>query len=264
MDIDKQIEAIIGQLNGRRGALVIGHMGLGDQLVSYGVVDALAGRFGTVVLCCRHEHAETLTRMYQAEHSGDVLLLFVSGDADIAPGFGANPTRITRLQSVGLKVVYTYYIDPRTRKIDFDLKKVAFWKRIYANANVPESACLSSFKRMIKSIKRSMNTVPVPTGPYVVIHEDPGRGMLIKRQYIPTNVKGINLHGANDDIVNYIDVIVNASEYHGFDSSFAWLVHLGGLRTHTRKFFHAYVKAINDTKTLYPVDTSAVPWTDLW
>lgn len=264
MNVDKQIEAITRGLHGRRGVVIIGHMGLGDQLVSYGLVDTIARKHSTVVLCCNRNHAGALSRMYGVEHSNDVILLLLASDADIVPGFGADPERVKRLERAGLRVLYTYYIDPNTKAIDFDLKTTAFWKRVYENAGVPEGACLDSFRRMIRGIKRSVKAVPIPKGPYVVIHEDMSRGMLLNRKFLPTNVHVVNVHGTNDDIFDYIDLIVNASEYHGFDSSFAWLVHLGGLRTHTRKVFHAYVKGINDTRVLYPRDPSGTPWIDVW
>jgi hypothetical protein len=78
---------------------------------------------------------------------------------------------------------------------------------------------------------------------YVVLHDDPDRGFVVDRSHLPANVPVVHVDDPRwktCNIFDYVAVIDNAMEFHGFDSAFMYLASY--LDLCRRKVCHAYVR----------------------
>jgi hypothetical protein len=87
----------------------------------------------------------------------------------------------------------------------------------------------------------------IGTDKYIVVHDDPERYTSIP---IDTNLPIIRIGRGqfpieSTNIFDYCTLIERAVEYHGFDSSFMWLVELMKLRPKETTFLHRIRPAVD-------------------
>jgi len=245
------------------GTLVLGHLGLGDQLITFPIVVALIayGKAPIVVACRQHE---TTMRDLYGRLASEVDFLWVDRTEDISPAFGADPSVLDGLRSVGLSVLSlglhagVSHMPPRP-----------FWTVFYEQTRIPASAIMPAYRTFAGPRRRdaeiALLTEAAPPGPYVVVHEDPERNMVLDRSKLRADLPIVVVPGRwrKNSLFDFCALIENSREFHGFDSCFAWLVHLMQLDGPDR-FLHAYVKSDHDAVRLFAGLQPSPKWTDVW
>lgn len=224
--------------------LMVHHLGMGDHLVMNGFVryHAAADRRQLLTLVCYDHYKETVQFMFR-----DVPGLVLLPIAD-----GAERMLIPACQSRTLQQQRHCYVGLYDRQ-GFDTEDV-FWKSFYVSHGLDPGIMRSWFKVIRNPLRENAFyerfVSHVGSDKYIVVHEDPSRQFLIDRTKV-RNDHGypcINIHRAacpvqSDNLFDYCKVIERAVAFHGFDSSFAWLVELCGIPV-PAKYLHVYIKDV--------------------
>lgn len=254
----------------RRGKelVVLGHLGLGDQLVTYPLVTELVASNHAVSVVALEQHRTTLEPLYD----GSVDFVWLPGTEDerlISPAFGADGQVLRAYREMRMQVLCLGLHAGRRHA-----PGTPFWKLFYEQCGVDPGVVAGAFKKVRRRrgpeerLREDVLAFHGITGPYVVVHEAPervGKGLAEQISCVPPPGHGVvrvpgrwRAHG----LLDFCALIEGAAEFHGFDSCFAWLVHLMDLRG-PRRFMHVYVKGDNDSATLYGDIAGSVPWTDI-
>lgn len=203
---------------------ILTHMGVGDHIVCNGLIRHFAKTYNIITYVKKH-YVKSVEYMFR----------------DIGPGLTIVPVEDDR--DAWSKQ------DPRT--IRTGLFSGPLWnieppwcESFYKNAGVDPSVLRSEFfvlrsrdaeeKLYRESIKY------IGTDKYIVVHDDPERYTSI---VIDTTLPIIRIGRGqflieSTNIFDYCTLIERAVEYHGFDSSFMWIVELMKLRPKNTTFLH--------------------------
>lgn len=202
------------------------HMGLGDHLICNGMVREFAKKYD-VTTYVKKQYVSSVKHMFR---DIDLNIIPVDDDDDAFRKEIPNTFRCGQLMGnnwiiPGFEWFESFYINVG---IDPKLVRDGFF---YIRSRDDEDIF---YKKMIEHIGSDK---------YVVIHEDLERFTPI---VVHTDLPVVRIGKGqcpveSDNIFDYCKVIEKAEEYHGFDSSFAWLVEFLKLRS-TKTFLHQYVK----------------------
>ncbi len=237
-----------GQRNKDAAIFLLPHAGLGDMLALSGMVRQLAKKNKIIlVIMWRTRHEARF--LFRDERNIGFYPIY--SDRDIAPVKNGVPQpyntwKINMLAKLGLKfqTMGVYLPQPSISDDASEEKKGRVHDILYDDMNIPLASRHHYF-----SLQRDKNREEefyrrvvgyLKTDNYVVVHDDPGRGFMIDEKKIPEIKNGktkIFYIGKGrgpikaQTIFDTISVLERAKAFHGFDSSFMWLVELLGLPT---------------------------------
>jgi len=215
----------------KQSVTVLGHMGLGDHIACNGLIRYLSDTYDLTV-CTKHIYLENLQYMFR--DLPNVNFLTGEDDSDVVRQLHGNVIRLG------------YFNTPYP-----ELSDPMFDRAFYKDAGVDYSVMrdrffiLRDFFLEDKLYKQVVDYLG--TDDYIVVHDDPSRNYKIHVQtdkaifYIGkgrTPVEG-------KTIFEYRKVITNAKEYHGFDSSFMWMIELWKIPV-KNKYIHANTRQFPD------------------
>ncbi|APC25537.1 hypothetical protein BST79_gp024 [Only Syngen Nebraska virus 5] len=133
----------------------------------------------------------------------------------------------------------------------------------YSDFNLPKSEMFSSFFyiRDMFEENRVYESIIKDHPEYVVIHDDPTRGLFVDEQKIPNDVYRVYLGREHKDIpmIYSKKLLEHAKEIHCIDSSFLWFV--GMNRIDTKKVLHSAArKNLKDDPIVYFGEAEGNTW----
>jgi hypothetical protein len=209
---------------------VLTHMGLGDHFVCNGMIRHFAKNY-SVVTYVKKQYVESVRDLFR---DIDVTIVPVDGDQD-AWGKSLQEKNLVR---TGI------FSGP-----EWNVTK-PWCDSFYVNAGLNPSALRDEFFALRSRDREEAFYRKVVghlgTDKYVVVHDDPSR---FKSITVPSDSPIVRIGRGlfpieSNTIFDYCALIERAKEYHGFDSSFAWLIELLQLRPKASTFMHRYIKEI--------------------
>ncbi|NBU17338.1 MAG: hypothetical protein EBS48_10095 [Actinobacteria bacterium] len=212
-------------------------MGMGDMLVMRGLVAALSAACESVVLVCRRAYVAAVSDLLS--DLPNVALLPVVDDAEIVRRFAPNTNTVAEFGRRGYRFMpLGDWARDNWRALD------PLWTRaLYKHAGVDPELMYSGFRlpppspvaqAMLRTVLRITDGKP-----YVLVHDDP-RFLMLLPPACDDHVLHVNdPRFYSDNILDYQLVLRHAARFHCFDSSFAWVVDLGGLGTPTTMHLYA-------------------------
>lgn len=211
-----------------KSLLLLGHMGLGDHLLTNGLIRYLSKSYEVNILS-KKVYKNTLNYMFSDIES---IINILSIEDDI--------------EAIKYFFNYSKYYD-ETLKLgnftsNFMLNAKTFDESFYLQANVPYEYRWEYFKAPTN------NLLQIPKCEYIFLHEDKERNYFLNKNYINEKYQ-VYLPTNNNTFFSYYNIIKNAKEIHCMDSSFsAYIDHLPELYEKP-KFIHRYVR--NNTLNPY-------------
>lgn len=209
---------------------ILTHMGLGDHLICNGMIRHHA-KTSDVVTYAKHHNAKNVRDMFRDLGSA-VTVISVDGDHDAWNKMATESSAIR----TGL------FTGP-----NWQVAK-PWCDSFYVHAGVNPSALRDEFF-MLRSRDREEAfyrkvVAHLGTDKYVVVHDDPSRYTpIIIKTSLPIVRIGRELFPIESDtIFDYCTLVERAQQYHGYDSSFAWIVELLQLRPKSSTFLHRYIR----------------------
>jgi len=220
---------------------ILGHLGLGDQIVLNGLVRHFAETEDYVIIFAKRSHVPSVSFMYR-DISEKVRII----------GLDGSPTTTDMIQHASGKILPlgVHSMDPITFSKLIAGKYCSYtnWpSMLYIQAGLHPNTMYKKFK-VVRDKSRELLS---PTKPYIFIHDDAQRGRNIKVEtdkeiYRPT-VSKVNSDGSYEfddfNIFDYLTIIENASERHMMNSSYNWLVEIMEIGDKTNNFFHLNIGA---------------------
>ena len=225
---EKQYTSYI-QTNRPRLAILT-HMGLGDHFICNGLIRHLA-KTSDVVTYAKHGNVKNVREMFR-DLGPDVTVIAVEGDNEAWDKLLTEPNALR----TGL------FVGP-----NWQVAK-PWCVSFYVHANVNPSALRDEFfvlrSRDREEAFHRKVVDHLGTDKYIVIHDDPSRYQSIS---VATDLPIVRIGRGlfpveSDTIYDYCTLIERAQQYHGYDSSFAWIVELMRLRPKSSTFLHRYIR----------------------
>ena len=216
-------------------ALVLSHLGLGDNILLIGAVRFIASSFNKVYVVCKKNNADNMRILF--EDNPNIILYIVNKDNDISPNYGCsmskfieNTKNLTVFLSGGHclnRRPYSYKFIPFNFYIDMKIDPMHFWNSF--SINIPIES---------KNLYNSLNEIP-----YIFIHNNCSSGKVFDIEEVENKLNFnkdeiliinpcINVYNADHPYFNiaekfinlkvpyYIDTIINASKIILTDSCF--------------------------------------------
>ena len=212
--------------------VVMTHMGLGDHIVCNGLIRHFAEKGYDVVTYVKHHYFKSVEYMYR-DLGPTVTVVSTDGDQD------AWNRSLTESNVIRTGI----FCGPAwecTRP---------WCDAFYVNAGVDPKLLRDNFF-MLRSRDREEDfyrriTAHIGADKYVVVHDDPSR---YEKIHLETNLPIVHIGRGlfpieSDSLFDYCTLIERAQEYHGFDSSFAWIVELFRFRPKNKTFMHRYIRS---------------------
>jgi hypothetical protein len=211
---------------------ILCHLGMGDMIVLNGMVRHLSPTCDKIYLPCKNQNIDSVKFMFRDDPKVEVMP--VSNDAHAKAIADVMRPPVYEVMRLGM-----FSREP------FDICK---WdQEFYRQANVPFEKRWSAFKLM-----REKSTEIQPPGiNFVLAHEDPSRGCLLKPELLPPDVRIIRTE-RKGNIFQWCKCIEAASQLHFMESSMAALADTIEILDQ-RRVMHAYVR-----KSIPPTFRS--PW----
>lgn len=205
-------------------AIFLGHLGMGDHLVTHGLVRALAKDRPIVVLCKQH-NLVSCQFMWRDETN---IRVIGNKDTQEAVAFA----RI--LAGAEIDVIRN-----GLHKLD-DTFDILCWDReFYRHAGVLFEQSWNGFK-VDRDLSQEVTTLPARD--YAFVHDDPARGYHIDESRIDKKLVRLRPYRhANQNIFTWCEAIEQATEIHCMESCFAILADRIPT-TASRLCVHAYAR----------------------
>jgi hypothetical protein len=212
------------KMNDRQTIGILTHMGMGDHIVCNAMIRHFVREYN-VVTYVKHHYVDSVRHMFR----------------DLGPELTIVPVKDDQEAWVRQ--------EPKTIRTgifygpNWDSTKL--WCRsFYANVDLDPQIMRTGFFLLRsrdaeeKFYKQCINHIG--TDKYVVVHDDPERYSAIQ---VNTDLPVVRIGRGqfpieSSSIFDYCTLIERAQEYHGFDSSFMWLVELARLRPKETTFLH--------------------------
>lgn len=217
-----------------RPLLLLGHLGLGDQLICNGLVRCLANKRPLVLVVCKRVSAVSVGFMYRK--TPNIQLLVVEDDADISPAFGADPAVWTSFLRSGFDILALgLHRGPLP-------SGAGFADVFYDQAGVSRAARYSAFKVDRDPGLEALRCAR-PSERYVFVHDDVERGFrLTLDSELPVRHPGKpDGSPGSDNIFAFLGLMERAEELRLMDSCFAHMADLLDIGA-GRRYLHCDVK----------------------
>jgi hypothetical protein len=212
------------------------HLGLGDHIICNGLVRELCKTYDNVYCFAKKHNIESVSFMYRDEPR--IELITVEDDWEVPLKFKKN-IDVIKIGFGNLVRSKRGYFDEsfyRQVGLDFNLR----WDNFYVQRDY-EIEC---------QLLQKLNP---DSSPYVLVHDDPSRGLLADLSIVRNDLKIIRVSdyvGKGSGTQNFrgytlfhwISVLQNAEEIHCMDSSFKCLVESVSEFKDSKLFFHRYVR----------------------
>jgi hypothetical protein len=208
----------------QKKTLILGHLGLGDTIIMYGMVRYYAMGSDHVMYVAKKRYEKACTQLFSNLDNVDLLL--VNDDADISPNFGADPAMLEGYERAGYDVVRIGLHASKNQKLPRD---PVFARNFYYQVGLDPSMTHSFFdlrrscEREVDLYKRVVRKHGLK---YAVVHQDATRGLFVRPEHLPSNVSIYDVDDPevrSDNIFDYCMVLEKAYEIHGMDSCFMLL-----------------------------------------
>lgn len=204
-----------------RRILIKSHMGLGDHIICNAIIRRYSKLWERIAVPVKKHNLASVQSMYA--DLTNVLVIQTDNDEtceDLIKDYGKMGYAVLRLGVCG----------------PGEYNSAEFDKCFYKQAGLPFDARWNEF-----SFPIDYNYQFFSPPPYVFIHDDPSRGMVIQRSLLP-NIKLIHpMDFQSCSIGTYIQLISLASEIHCIDSSFAILADSIPTKA-VKKYIHRYAR----------------------
>ena len=203
---------------------LLSHMGLGDHIVCNGMVRHFVKQYNLIIYV-KHQYIDSVRHMFR----------------DLGP----------QLKIVAVKDDHEAWARQEPKTIRSGIFYGPTWdstklwcKSFYANVGLDHSVMRSEYfllrSRDVEEKFYKKCIEHIGSDKYIVVHDDPERYSSI---HVDTDMPVIRIGRGqfpieSSSIFDYCTLIERAQEYHGFDSSFMWLVELGRLRPKETTFLH--------------------------
>lgn len=203
--------------------LLLGHLGLGDHLVTNAIVRHLARSSNVTILVKPHNQA-SVDFMFRDLVNVETFSVKDDDEARAAE----NEVKAQGYSVLGLGIFGMPPFAHETWDRDF-----------YQQAGVPFNQCWSGFK----VADQPSRELKVPKGDYIFIHENPKTGAIMNRKKLPKKIKIVSADPKKtSNIFDWWGIIKNAKEIHVMESCFAILVdHTPSLKAQ-RMVVHDYMR----------------------
>jgi len=207
-----------------KNVLILGHLGLGDTLIMYGMVRYYAGCYDRVAYVAKRRYRNACEQLFANLDNVDVL--YIEDDHEISPAFGANPEILRSYERNGFDVIRIGLHAPHGTPMPRD---PVFAKNFYLQVGLDPSMTHALFEiersreREIDLYRRVVRKHGLH---YVVVHQDETRGLFVKPEHIPPRIPVYDVDDPevrSDNIFDYCMVLEKAYEIHGMDSCFMLL-----------------------------------------
>lgn len=224
--------------------LLLSHLGLGDHILTNALVRYLA-ESGPIVVLVKQHNVESCS--FQWRDKVAISVFPVSHDDD---AFEA----VAVAERAGFEIIRLGVY----RDEGYD--RAAWDKEFYRHAGLVYERRWSGFK-VDRRISSELMVVDAPWGevalvpfdlnrrwtslPYVFVHDDPLRGFNIDPGRLPRNLPVVRprpMHGLQSNIFDWLGVMMNATELHCINSSFAILADHAPSLAASRRVMHAYAR----------------------
>lgn len=205
--------------------LILPHMGLGDTIITCGMVRYFASMRERVIYVCKERYAKATTQLFADLPNVD--LLVVKDDPDISPAFGADGMVLALYEAEGYTILRLGLHSENRHS--WDNRKAIFSHQFYLDVQLPPSLShtMFSFPRNVQAEEALYKRVVRAHGTkYVVLHEDVSRNLVVDRALLPSNISVYNVHDRDirsDNLLDYALVLQNAHALHFIDSCFGLL-----------------------------------------
>lgn len=209
---------------------VMTHMGLGDHLVCNGMIRHLA-KTANIVTYVKNQYVASVNHMFR-DLGPSVTIVPVDDDRDAWNKFVREP----------LSIRTGHFTGPNWEVVK------PWCDAFYVNADLSPKLLRDEFfilrSRDSEEAFYNKAVAHLGTDRYIVVHDDPTRYQpIVVKSDLPIVRIGRGLFPVESDMIfDYCTLIERAEEYHGFDSSFAWIVELFKLRPKSKTFMHRYVR----------------------
>ncbi len=234
-----------------RGAMskvcIVPHLGLGDMIILNGMVRVVCQANDEVMLFAKKAYVNSIRSLFHG--IPNLRMKFV----DECHEFYANDCELIKRVVADMG----YALLPMGVHTSEDWRSLDdIWSRaLYRQVGLDPDLMYSEFHVSRNQDREAMMlaTVHKAVGmAYVVVHDDPARDFVIDRACLPPGLPVVHVDDKrwrSDNIFDYIQVIDNSVQFHGFDSCFMLLadfLHLGA-----RNFCHAYFKDADMPQKFY-------------
>lgn len=218
--------------------LLYHHLGLGDHILCNALVRHFAARHATLGLFVKRRYLESVRFMYR-DNPG-IRFFAVRDDREVGDFLHHWPKApCIRIGFENLDISTLSFAESFYQQVGLDYARR--WDGMVQRDRAREEAL---YHRLVGQ-----------PGPYIFVHDDPGRGYVIDRDRLPADLPVVRPQpGLTDIIFDYALVLERATEIHCMDSSFRHVVDTLEL-SGPRLFLHLYAKGV-DVR-------SRLPWTVL-
>lgn len=222
---------------------ILPHQGLGDLILCIGLFRSLLSRHSSLEILVTRKYARALSNAFSRTPNVKVISLpkFPNGlffsRFELVSGFLLGASR----QIVHREFLALGYLGREFFGVNRSLR---FDESFYFQANVEFSNRWEAF--LIDCLNaRSQElgqALGIDNSPYIFLHEDPSRGFLIDRNFLPDGIRVVSPlpPSAGYDVWDYVELLSGAEEIHVIESSFAALVE--SLELPIPKFAHRYAR----------------------
>ena len=234
---------------------ILPHLGLGDQLLTNGIVRHCA-ESDDVTIFVKHSHERTVAFMYRDLGTRVKIIKIEKDEKEM--------TEYVRTHDCGRILALGAHAMPGADFQRLVMSPYTTWLCIfYLQAGLNPNAMYRKFK----VDRERSREFPAPDEPYVFVHDDEQRGRVINvdttLKVVRPKISKFMANGMFEDdgfnIFDYMTIIENAKERHMMNSSYSWLVELFNIGERATNFFHMNVGAYDhwppeQTKTFYTDD----------
>lgn len=204
-----------------KSLLVLGHMGLGDHLLTNGMMRFFAKNYEVNILS-KKIYNDTLNYMF-SDIKEKVKILSMQDDSAAIKYF----------------IDYNKFYDETLKFGNFGEKFMVncktFDESFYIQAKVPYEYRWTFFKAPIEK------SIDPPKNKYIFLHEDRSRNFILNKKYIDDTVDAY-IPSNKENFFSYFEILKNSHEIHCMDSSFAAYIDHIEILKEKPKYLHRYVR----------------------
>ena len=232
---------------------IVPHLGLGDMILLNGLVRRVCGDSKEVMLFVKKAYISSVRSLFADIRN--LRLQFVDEIDDLADG-----RQVAAVQAAGYDVMLLG--DHAGSQQDWKALDPVWSRAMYRAAGLDPADMHDLFcvsrqpdreEAMLRFVRQCVGDV------YVVVHDDPGRGFAVDRSRLPPGMPVVHVDDPRwrtTNIFDYVGVLENAMEVHGFDSCFMLMADFLSVRA--RKFCHEYCKGSAIAPGFYKSDVTIV------
>jgi len=224
---------------------VLNHLGLGDNLICNGMIRHYAETHD-VITYVKKQYMHTVEHMYR-DLGSSITLVAVDDDRDAWAKQRPGTIR------TGIFLSPSWNADSQWC--------TSFYKNAGLDPNILRSEffVLRSRDKEERMYRQAIDHIG--SDKYIIVHDDPDRYSSIN---VETNLPIIRIGQGqfpieSTNIFDYSTLIERAVEYHGFDSSFMWIVELLKLRPKETTFLHRIRPAVDPGYHEFEMTSNGTP-----